>query len=437
MTIASAAAGVTLACTLAFAQPVRRAVIIDIDGVRRDTFEQAWADGRLPAFQRIFGAAIWFDNAFTVTPSVTMAGQASIFTGVPPSRHGVVGNQWFDRSARRLVDYMSVPGAICVYGITWFDGAACRGGLANGHLLVPTLYEAGAEAGMTSAVIYSQYWRGASVPAPPTPIEALAFLKGGAVEYRAFDNAMAARAVEELRSHGLPSILTIYFAGADGIAHDEGIASQIPYLSDTVDPLLSSVLDCVESLDPWWRDSTAFVLTSDHGRTDAVVHQEDRFLLADLASALPAGAVIAQNGGMAYVYFDAPSEQLAGLAAALAENASFASTVAAVRVRTGDDSPRAGDLIVTLQPGHYFGNSGTGSHHGSVYQGDLSVPLLLAVPGIGPGHIPDPVRVTQIARTVTEYLGFSMDSADDALLIPKQMRREHSSLQEPIPPSRK
>ena len=98
---------ILLVSTALSAQPARRAVIIDVDGIRRDTFEQVYRDGRLPNFQRIFARALWFDNASTVLPSVTMAAQASIFTGTQPARHGIPGNQWFDRSAgppHRLYD---------------------------------------------------------------------------------------------------------------------------------------------------------------------------------------------------------------------------------------------------------------------------------------------------------------------------------------------
>ena len=71
------------------AQPARRAVIVDVDGIRRDTFERVYRDGRLPNFQRIFARALWFDKASSVLPTVTMAAQASIFTGTQPARHGV------------------------------------------------------------------------------------------------------------------------------------------------------------------------------------------------------------------------------------------------------------------------------------------------------------------------------------------------------------
>ncbi|MGA9625207.1 MAG: alkaline phosphatase family protein, partial [Bryobacteraceae bacterium] len=192
------------------AQPARRAVIIDVDGIRRDTFEQLYRDGRLPNFQRVFARALWFDNASSVLPSVTMAAQASIFTGTQPARHGIPGNQWFDRSAGRLIDYMTPSGLTCVYALTLLGGARCSGGLANGHLLAPTIYEAAAQAGLTSAVYFSQYWKGAARAAPPTGTELLGSLAGNPVNWGAFDKQMAGRAVTELKARGLPPLLTVY-----------------------------------------------------------------------------------------------------------------------------------------------------------------------------------------------------------------------------------
>jgi arylsulfatase A-like enzyme len=244
----------------------------------------------------------------------------------------------------------------------------------------------------------------------------LGSLAGNPVNWGAFDKQMAGRAVAELKSRGLPPLVTVYFAGTDGAAHKEGIASQAAYLSGTVDALLGHILDAIESLDPSWRKHTLFVLVSDHGRTDRAPHPEDISLKADLQTALPAGATVATNGGMGFIYLNQPEvADLPKLAESLAGDARLASAVATVRVRGAEDSPRSGDLILTLKAGHYFGNTGTGSDHGSVYSGDLNVPLLVARPGGAGGHVDDPVSITQVARTIAGYLGFRMDSADQAL----------------------
>jgi predicted AlkP superfamily pyrophosphatase or phosphodiesterase len=235
---------------------------------------------------------------------------------------------------------------------------------------------------------------------------------------------MAGRAIADLKAHGLPSLVTLYFAGTDGIGHKDGIEGQIPYLSGTVDPLLGQILDAFESLDPSWRENTMFVLVSDHGRTDLVPYTEDQILQADLQTALPSGATIAENGGMAYIYLDQPDlVDLPSLAAALVQDARLSPAVAAVRVRGAGDSPRDGDLILSLQPVHYFpSEASVGSNHGSVYTADLNVPLLVTMPGSAAGHTADPVSITQVAGTIAGYLGFPMDSADTPLPVRQAQR---------------
>jgi len=81
----------------------RRVILIDIDGLRREAFYFAVNHGVLPNFERILGGrnfekAIRFDKATTVLPSVTLTAQASIFTGAYPAKHGIAGNQWFNRA---------------------------------------------------------------------------------------------------------------------------------------------------------------------------------------------------------------------------------------------------------------------------------------------------------------------------------------------------
>jgi len=406
----------------------RRAVIIDLDGVRRDTFEQTYLDGRLPNFQCILGSAVWFDNAVSVLPTVTMAGQASLFTGVLPATHGIMGNEWFDRAAGRAVDYLTVTGVSCVYGFTLLAGSECRGGLANRHLLFPTLYEAATAAGLRSTVVFNQYWKGATHVVLPGVTDVLAFVENSSIDYEAFDRRMTDRALEALQEHGLPAILTVYFAGADGIGHALGIAAQPRYLERVIDYHLGRLLDALAVLDPTWRANTLFVVTADHGRTDATVNPEDLTLAADLGAALGrAGydsdhAHIAANGGMAYIYLKAgawselPSTQaLETVARQLSQDPLLARAVESVHVRRDDDSPRSGDLILWLKPGHYFGNLGVGSHHGSIHETDLAVPLILALGGLPSSRRAERVRTTQIVRTIAGFLGFPVERIEPAL----------------------
>ena len=398
-----------LLCGTSLAQPTRRVLLIDIDGLGRETFAKAYAEHKLPAFERAFGNAVWFDNASTVMPSVTMAAQASIITGTPPSKHGIVGNQWYEREGKHFFDYMNLNGISCVYGFTILGGPGCAAGLGNRHLQQPTIYEVAAEAGLSSIVVYNPYWKGATRPAPPTIPEAASFLKSNMVNHRLFDARMAARAINELQTNGLPSILTLYFAGADLAAHDQGIVAQIPYLEQVIDPLLDRVLDKIEQLDPDWRNRTLCFVTSDHGRSDVTPHPEDEGLIDKIMAALPPGSRMAVSGPVGYVYATGPVEL--GM---------MSPSIASVRKRTAEESPRMGDVIITLREGHYFGNPATGSYPGSASPSDVGVPLVVAIPSVAQRRVNEPVSTTQIARTIADYLGFPMPTADPALPLRKR-----------------
>lgn len=429
----------------------RRVVIVDLDGVRWDTLRQTYLDGKLPNFERIlgaasegsgFGSAVVFENASTVFPTVTMAAQASIFTGVFPAEHGIPGNSWFDRKSSQLIDYMTPSSIACVYGAAFlFPG--CEGGMANEQLLAPTLYELASRARRSSTVAFNQYYKGATTPIVPSLTDALVFLGGSEADYARFDTSMMDRTIGSFARGHLPDILTVYFSGADSLAHQFGIATQPGYLQNVVDPQLGRLITEIDSRDPTWTFHTLFVITSDHGRTDLEIHPEDLdlayhvdLLLARIGA--PGSMHPAENGGMAYVYV--PSDDVLKTAQELLIDPSLEAALDSLLVRqpggyavaqadgsftsvppdrqallAGLNSERMGDVILILKQGHYVGNNGHGSNHGSIFPGDLNVPLLLGQAGVVPLHSAAPVSTTQIAATIARYLGIPSDGLSPAL----------------------
>jgi len=417
----------------------QRVVLVDIDGIRRDTFEHAYLEEKLPNFARIlgtvhdgqgFGTATWFENATAVFPAITMAGQASIFTGVPPSQHSVPGNQWYDRRTNRVIDYFSTTGMPCVYGVLLISVSDCSGGFANRHLEAPTIYEAATRAGKTSTVVFNAYWKGATHAVLPTLEEVAGLVHNNVVDYEAFDVTMMDRALESVQRDGLPDLLTIYFIGVDGIGHLRGTSGQVSYLSGTVDGQFGRLLDALELADPQWRTNTQFVITSDHGRTDSPATPGDAQIEGEMRAAIegcgftPEQYRIVENGGVVHVYLRSRLEHTAVVATAL----SHGELTEAVAYRTGGpytlvgkqdpklaamlsmlDSPKAGDVLVLLKQGHYFGNtSEEGAQHGSMFASDMEVPLVVALGGAPGGRSPVAMSIMDVPKIVAAALGFSL-----------------------------
>ncbi|MCX5682381.1 MAG: alkaline phosphatase family protein [Planctomycetota bacterium] len=76
------------------------AFVFMVDGINRDIFDRMLAEGRLPNIKRFFvDRGLYCDRCVVNVPSVTLVNETSLVTSVFSGRHGVMGNDWFDRSA--------------------------------------------------------------------------------------------------------------------------------------------------------------------------------------------------------------------------------------------------------------------------------------------------------------------------------------------------
>jgi predicted AlkP superfamily pyrophosphatase or phosphodiesterase len=139
-----AAAGLTGAlAAIAAGQPVapqrpapRLLVILVVDQMRADAvaaFQADWTGG----LRRLLDEGAWFSNAaYPYGETVTCTGHATVATGTFPSRHGIIGNTWFDRSSGRRTTCTEDPSVAPVP-----YGGSSGGGQSAGRLLAPTLGE--------------------------------------------------------------------------------------------------------------------------------------------------------------------------------------------------------------------------------------------------------------------------------------------------------
>ncbi len=258
----------------------RRVLVFALDGVGDNEFRAALADGNAPHLQRLLGAALdqpdLYEHAYaasgalSILPSTTLAAWTSVFTGEPPARSGVPGNEWFVREemafyAPAPVSVTSADHAVAVYAE----------GLMGNAIRVPTVYE---RAGVRSYVSLSQIHRGAdllTIPDLGALAEVVASIAAGLGDdeevtsegYAELDRTAAESLVSSIRDHGLADLQVVYFPGVDLYAHvaNDPLPDQRIYLRDVVDSAVGTILTEYEARGA--LESTYVLIVSDHGHT--------------------------------------------------------------------------------------------------------------------------------------------------------------------------
>jgi predicted AlkP superfamily pyrophosphatase or phosphodiesterase len=156
-------------------EPVRLAVLVVFDQMRGDypfRWEGLFSDRGFRRFLR--DGAAYQNCRYPYACTVTGAGHASLATGAAPRIHGVVGNDWYERSTGESVycathpRYKSVPAEPSRSG----DGSDTGAGAGwPGRLLAPTLADALKKTteGKSHVVSLSFKDRGAILPAGQHP----------------------------------------------------------------------------------------------------------------------------------------------------------------------------------------------------------------------------------------------------------------------------
>jgi arylsulfatase A-like enzyme len=81
-------------------------VVFFIDGFGRQQFDEALAEGRIPAIARhIVERGVGVETAVACLPAITYSNSVTLITGRYPGRHGIISNKWFEPSTGRYQDY--------------------------------------------------------------------------------------------------------------------------------------------------------------------------------------------------------------------------------------------------------------------------------------------------------------------------------------------
>lgn len=266
-------------------------LVFALDGVGADELHATIRSGSVPhiasvvgedAGNGVFGSGYSVPGVLSVLPSTTLAAWASVFTGEPPARTGISGNEFFVREERQFYAPAPVTVAEATHVLSTYSDD-----LVGGVLAVPTVYE---RANVRSYVALSHLHRGADLlilPDASAMSEVALALVGGVVEgaedavdadeYGELDATSVEMLLEAMQEHGPADLQVVYFPGVDLFTHvaEDPIRQQRGYLRTIIDPAVGSVLNAYREARV--LDRTYVVFVSDHGHTPVL--DDDRHAL--------------------------------------------------------------------------------------------------------------------------------------------------------------
>jgi predicted AlkP superfamily pyrophosphatase or phosphodiesterase len=421
-----------------FAAAEPRVVMISVDGLMPAYWLRADELGlKIPNLRKLMA-----DGAYArvtgVLPTVTYPSHTTLITGVPPRRHGIGANTYFDPQEkaagawRWYADEVQAPTLVSVArgkrvstgSVSW---PVSVGLFADWN--VPEYFRPGSE--------HPSDVRLVEALATPGLVQAAAKARGRAFAWPLTDDDRTDLAVHILKAQK-PRLMLLHIFELDDQEHDHGpMTPEAKAALERSDAQIGQVLQALEAAGT--RASTLVAIVSDHGflpvaktiRPNTLLREAGLIELDEKGKVKSWRAIFHSSGGSAalHVAADAPAGTLervkALLAPRLADPESGLRDVldaAAVERFGGVDFP----LVLNAREGYSISHTpagdwhvpGTskGSHGHAPDREEVQASLLLAGPGVRSKGDLGVVSMTQIAPTLARVLGLSLDAAAGAPL---------------------
>jgi len=432
-----------LATGTAAAQPRtdRCVILISVDGLANFYLDDPRAD--MPTIRRMIREGARADGTVCSFPTVTWPNHTTLVTGVPPRKHGVIGNNYLDREKAAPVPFIPDP---------LFD--------KDEIVKSPTIYDVAHQAGLkTAGVIWpatrnaktldwtvpdmggDDAWPKYGTPSWMNELRAagLPVEKHGTWVKEAAGGVqrdwLYARLAAHVLEHHAPNLLLVHLVELDHVEHRHGPRTPDAYWAVSYED--DRVRDIVEAAQRTSKKVTVIV-ASDHGfhpitkdiRPNVLLKQQGLY-----AEDNKVARCVSQGGGcMVYVLDAARKAELVpklrdqfravdGVAAVL-EPAEFGK----IGQPTPAEDPRAPDLWLAADAEYSFTDSDAGDDivapratpggtHGYLPdQTALYGTLVLWGDGIKPGAKLGLVSNQDVAPTMAKLLGVAMPTADGKVL---------------------
>ena len=293
---------------------------------------------------------------------------------------------------------------------------------------------------------------------PPDKTFYTQLMDSGFCDEVVLDGVLAAIDGHELGADSTPDLLTVSFAGLDRVGHPYGPLSQEALdAALRLDRVLGRLFRAIDG--KVGLAQTVIGLTADHGALPLVeyLHAQgtaaNRFPKPTLPDAVAhavrkrfpkVGNVVAYFDPP-HIFFDLEEFEKRGVSRAEAEalgREALLATGFVEKVYTHADlrdGPQADDpfwqlyrnsfhelrsqhLIVRLKKNHYVNRSQGSTGHGSPYDYDRHVPLLLIGPGIKAGRYDRPAGPEDLAPTLGTLIGLEMPTEPDGRLLQEALQ---------------
>ncbi|MDB6027851.1 MAG: Type phosphodiesterase/nucleotide pyrophosphatase [Verrucomicrobiales bacterium] len=422
-------------------------VILTVDGLAAHYFRDPKAN--MPTLHKLAENGAVADGMKASLPTLTWPNHTTLVTGVSPGKHGVFGNNYWDRNTEKNVDLLADP----VFN-------------KDEIVKVPTIYDVAHAAGLKTAGINWPASRGAKTLDWATPDvhtdavfqqyttpELLKEFKALDIpyeqlhhfcetsDYHARDHMNTRMLIHVLKAHQ-PNLALLHLMDVDHVEHGTGQRTPEVYESVTFDD--ERVKEIWDALEKEFPGRATLIVTSDHGFIDVrqtvqpnVKLRQAGLLNVDKGKISDRRVFAFAQGGSCFIYIVDKTNRVAltKRVAALFKNVEGIDQVLQPRdyktngLAIPQQDPRMADLVLTAKDGFSFSNNATddlvvtaatgkttGAHGHSPLLPDMSATFIACGRGIKKGVHLGQIDNRDVAPTAAALLGLKMKNVEGRVL---------------------
>ncbi|QIF02580.1 alkaline phosphatase family protein [Roseimicrobium sp. ORNL1] len=427
----------------------RHVILISVDGMAHYYFDDPKAE--MPTIRRLAAEGARAKQMTTSLPTVTWPNHTTLVTGVHAGKHGVIGNDFFDRKEQKVVAYIPDPvfnkdeivKTPTIYDVAHDAGLSTAGvcwpasrGAKTWNWTIPDVFEQATFEQYSTPSLLAEC-REAGIPYEKQN----EWCKLGTAGKPMRDWLYANVATHIIRKHK-PGLMCLHYMSVDGLQHGYGSKTPEAYwaINDS-DNRVRQIVEAVE--EAGLKDKTTFVVTADHGFITYkkriqpnVLLKKEGLIKAALGNKVTERRVWCHAQGVAYIYvLDQANREalLKDITPKLAAMEGIEEVIeekdfAKYGLETAAKDPRMPDLILSPKDGYVIGadvggdevvvsaGEAKGAHGYSPANPLMDASFVISGAGIKKGVVLDKIANIDVAPTIAKLLGVEIKGADGRVL---------------------